>query len=155
MLPSRILFGAGLALVLGAAPLAAIIDRNNDGLSDVWAALYRLPTGAAANADEDGDGIPNAQEALAGTDPRDAASRFVTPPPQTDAAGNLVLRWRGAWGKRYTVQSSTNLKTWTALPGTHVGRVRANLSNENMLTRQLNGISSGLFGRVIEAARRG
>ncbi|MBK8476255.1 MAG: right-handed parallel beta-helix repeat-containing protein [Opitutaceae bacterium] len=120
MHPTRIILGAGLALVLGASSLSAIIDRNGDGLSDVWAALYQPVKGAAA--DEDGDGFSNAQEALAGTDPLNAASRFAAALPQTDAAGNSVLRWRGAWGKRYTVQSSTDLKTWTALPETHIGR---------------------------------
>ena len=118
----RTFLGASLALLAAAAPLSAIIDRNNDGLSDVWAALYRLPAGATAGADSDGDGQTNAQEALAGTDPRDAGSRFAVSPPQTDAAGNLVLRWRGAWGKRYLVESSADLTTWTALPELHIGR---------------------------------
>ncbi|MBK8478113.1 MAG: right-handed parallel beta-helix repeat-containing protein [Opitutaceae bacterium] len=123
MLLSRILFGAGLALALGLPSLSAIIDRNADGLSDVWVALY-FPKGAvvAAGADTDGDGVPNLQESVAGTDPLYAASRFAAVPPQTDAAGNLVLRWRGAWGKRYLVESSTDLKTWTTLPELHIGR---------------------------------
>ncbi len=119
MRSSHLYLGASIALLLSSAPLAAIVDRNGDGLSDVWAALYQ-PTKGATN-DEDGDGLTNAQEAQAGTDPRSAASRF-TATPQRDAAGNLVLRWRGAWGRRYTVETSTDLKTWTALPGTHVGR---------------------------------
>ncbi len=120
MHPTRTILGASLVLALGTAPLAAIVDRNADGLSDVWAALYHPTTGATA--DEDGDGFTNAQEARAGTDPLNAASRFAAAPPQPDTDGNLVLRWRGAWGKRYTVQSSTDLKTWTALPEVHIGR---------------------------------
>ena len=121
MHPTRTILGAGLVLALGAAPLAAIIDRNGDGLSDVWAALYHLPAGAAANEDPDGDGLTNAQEALAGTDPLNAASH-LSAEPHTDATGNLVLRWRGAWGKRYLIESSTDLQSWTVLPELHIGR---------------------------------
>ncbi|HQF38816.1 MAG TPA: right-handed parallel beta-helix repeat-containing protein [Opitutaceae bacterium] len=119
MCPPRLCLRATVALLLGATSLHAIIDRNGDGLSDVWTALYH-PTNVAT-ADEDGDGFTNAQEALAGTDPLNAASRFAAA-PCTDDAGNLVLRWRGAWGKRYLIESSADLKTWTALPALHVGR---------------------------------
>lgn len=119
MCPPRLCLRATVALLLGATSLHAIIDRNGDGLSDVWAALYHPTKGATV--DEDGDGFTNAQEALAGTDPLNAASRFAAT-PYTDDAGNLVLRWRGAWGKRYLVESSADLKTWTALPDLHIGR---------------------------------
>jgi hypothetical protein len=119
MNPTRILLGAGLVLALGLPPLSALIDRNADGLSDVWAALYR--PGAGADADEDGDGVSNAQEARAGTDPCNAASRFAAA-PLVDATGNMVLRWRGVRGKRYTIQTSVDLRTWTDLPGAYLGR---------------------------------
>lgn len=38
-----------------------------------------------------------------------------------DATGNLVLRWPGDTGKHYRVESSGDLKTWTALPGDSIG----------------------------------
>ncbi len=84
----------GLVAAVGAPPSAAMIDRDSDGLSDVWAALYHLQAGALAKADEDGDGLSNAEEAQAGTDPLSAASRFAAA-TQLDAAGNVLLRWRG------------------------------------------------------------
>ncbi len=115
---TRLLQGAALALALGPS-LLAVVDRNGDGLSDVWAALYHPTKGAAV--DEDGDGFTNAQEALAGTDPLTAASRFAAV-PLADPVGNLVLRWWGVWGKRYLVESSADLKTWSALPELHIGR---------------------------------
>lgn len=52
------------------APTAPV-DANNDGLPDAWAKAFGLTNPAG---DPDGDGFTNAQEALAGTDPRDAAS---------------------------------------------------------------------------------
>ena len=58
MVSPRTFIGASLASLLGTAPLAATVDRNNDGLSDVWAALYH-PT-KEATVDEYGDGLTNA-----------------------------------------------------------------------------------------------
>ncbi len=115
---TRTILGASLALALGAAPLPAIVDRNGDGLSDVWAALYHPTKGATV--DEDGDGFTNAQEALAGTDPLDPASCFAAV-LRADATGALVLRWHGLRGKRYTIESSTDLRTWVVQPGVHLG----------------------------------
>ena len=59
----------GLAISVGAAGL----DRNNNGLNDIWELAY----GAGAllpNGDADGDGFTNAQESAAGTNPFDANS---------------------------------------------------------------------------------
>ena len=95
-----------------------ILDRNGDGISDVWAALY--PTAGAPSADPDSDGISNLAEAQAGTDPTNPSSRFVaTAGP--DAAGNIVVRWLSVSGKYYFVESSTDLAIWTMLPGEYSG----------------------------------
>lgn len=114
----RLLYATALLLLCGVAPLSAIIDRNVDGVSDVWAALFHPTKGVTA--DEDGDGFSNAQEALAGTDPLNAASRFAVM-LRSDPTGALTLRWHGLRGKRYTVESSTGLKTWTPQADTHLG----------------------------------
>ena len=114
MCPPRLCLRATVALLLGATSLHAIIDRNGDGLSDVWAALYHPTKGATV--DEDGDGFTNAQEALAGTDPLDPASCFAAV-LRADATGALVLRWHGLRGKRYTIESSSDLITWAPIPG--------------------------------------
>jgi hypothetical protein len=99
-------------------PLWATLDRDGDGLSDIWAALY--PTAGAPEADPDGDGATNRAEALAGTDPTSASNRLAAT-PQRDASGNLVLYWAGVAGKHYSIESSANLSTWTALPGEYTG----------------------------------
>ena len=108
----------GLLLALLALPLWATLDLNHDGVSDIWSALY--PTAGAPEADPDGDGATNQAEALAGTDPAAATSRFVAV-PQLDASGNLVLRWSGVVGKRYRIESTTDLHNWTALPDEFTG----------------------------------
>ena len=95
-----------------------IVDRNNNGISDIWEALY--PTAGAPDADPDGDGVPNRQEALAGTDPTNPASGFAALSTR-DASGNLVVRWPSIAGKYYFVDASTDLATWTALPGEYTG----------------------------------
>ena len=96
-----------------AAPLPATIDRNLDGVSDVWSALH--PTAGAPSADPDGDGASNLAESIAGTDPLSSASGF-TAALDTDAAGNLSLRWREVAGKRYSVEASAELRTWLEFP---------------------------------------
>src|SRR5690349_10038270 len=42
------------------------LDQNANGMSDVWEQIYGA-SGFNPNADNDGDGASNAQEALAGT----------------------------------------------------------------------------------------
>src|SRR5204862_2513794 len=49
------------------------LDLNANGMSDVWEQIYGA-SGLSPNADADGDGFSNAQEALAGTSPFSAAS---------------------------------------------------------------------------------
>ncbi len=108
MTPLRLLLCTTLAAA-GATALPALVDRNLDGVSDIWSSLH--PAAGAPSADPDGDGAPNLAEALAGTDPLSAASRLAAV-VSTDTSGNLVLRWHGVAGKRYQIESSADLRTW-------------------------------------------
>ncbi len=114
----RTILRVGLVAALLALPLWATLDRDRDGVSDVWTALH--PSAVPPSADADGDGSTNAAEALAGTDPTSPASVFAVI-PQRDLSGSLVVRWDGVRGKRYRVESSVDLRAWTALPTEHDG----------------------------------
>ena len=98
------------AFLLATPTLHAFVDANADGIPDVWAARY--PEAGPAEADPDGDGQLNLQESLAGTNPFDAASRFVAATPFTDSAGDLRLSWSGTAGTRYRIDSSPDLASW-------------------------------------------
>ena len=99
-----------------------LFQSNNDTVPDVWALLYE--TGALTmSADADGDGMSNAVEAAAGTDPFKPGSTIRITSVVLDAGG-LHLTFPTLLGKRYQVQSTPSLSppAWanagTALAGT-------------------------------------
>lgn len=79
------------------------VDANSNGLPDDWEMRYWTNlTSALPEEDSDGDGVPNGEERLANTDPRDdqSALRLLSLDPGTEP----VLRWRSSGGTRYRVQ---------------------------------------------------
>ncbi len=108
----RSLLSAWLAATTLASPYCAALDRNRDGISDIWTTAH--PAAGASTADLDGDGNTTLAESLAGTDPASASSRF-TATTVTDPGGDLTLRWRHVPGKRYTIEASSNLRNWSEL----------------------------------------
>ncbi len=113
----RLSFGASLALAL-TAPLAATLDYSGRGVSYLWELQH--PEIYDLAWDSDGDGATNGQEAVAGTDPKNAASRFAGK-VHAEAGGALDLRWFGQAGKEYRIETSADLRTWTAFSGPFIG----------------------------------
>jgi len=68
-----IFFVVGVFLLTGAVSAFAMVDLNGNGMSDIWELIYSA-TNLDPNADTDGDGFSNLQEAIAGTNPFDSNS---------------------------------------------------------------------------------
>jgi endoglucanase len=94
-----------------------ILDSNLNNTSDIWEALYPNLQPAA---DNDGDGMNNRQEELAGTDPTNPASKFAAN-IGFDSQGAIQLSWLGIKGKHYKIEYSDNLKSWNTLPTEYIG----------------------------------
>jgi len=114
-----ILDAAGLWLIrsplLAPAPNA---DSDADGLPDAWELDGGLdPRRPDAGEDADGDGQTNEQEWLAGTDPRDAASRL-----QIQLLPDGALQFFGRSGRRYGLETVHDLgAAWIPLEAVWVG----------------------------------
>ena len=92
-------------------------DGIADGMCDVWQQYYDA-WGLEQFADEDGDGISNVAESIAGTDPRDANDGFET--GSMGVAGDTIaFAFPVAKGKRYRVAGSDapGGTAWAPVPG--------------------------------------
>jgi hypothetical protein len=103
-------------------------DLDNDGLPDAWEQWQLFHAGKYPdddglwpmnlidrNGDFDGDGQSNFIEYLAGTFAGDATERFdVT--INSKAADSVRFDFFAITGKTYTLERSTDLKTWTRVP---------------------------------------
>lgn len=100
-------------------PLAAILDLNNNGMSDVWEEQYNngelYPATFLPSNDPDEDGWSNATEAVAGTDPFEPNPPdgiVVTQLEPTQTQGGYTITWPTIVGKRYRLQASYELDAW-------------------------------------------
>ena len=84
------------------------------GVPTGWKIQYfgstNAPNGAALD-DWDTDGMNNWQEYLAGTVPTNASSNFSVTDFKRQGGTNFVIQWSSVAGKKYTLQTSTNLLT--------------------------------------------
>lgn len=89
-------------------------DLNGNGMSDAWE-QWIGNFGLNALQDDDGDGMMNGAEALAGTNPHDSRSRLWS--EAHSSGGSLTLRWPVLPWKRHRVFQSTNLSSWSLAGG--------------------------------------
>ena len=92
------------------------LDGNNDGIARNDVGAYEALN---ASADSDGDGQSDGDEDIAGTDPRNPASRFILTECAVDPAAGLFLQWRSLTGRVYSVKYASDLAVgvWTPVPG--------------------------------------
>lgn len=96
-------------VVLGDFIPGAVIDSDNDGMSDEFEKHYfGDPTAGNPAADTDGDGETNLEEYKAGTNPTDAAS--VLRINEIRRQGNdIVIVFEAAPDKSYRLEAGSNL----------------------------------------------
>ena len=124
----------GFLLGLSTFCAHAILDTNENDLSDVWERAYNngelFDTSFNPQLDSDSDGWTNALEAIAGTDPFDANSPdgFVRPVisripavlgdidesgvPEIITPDAFTLTWQTTAGKQYALPYSPDLIEW-------------------------------------------
>ena len=90
-------------------------DSDNDGMPDAWEILHGLNAATHdALSDNDGDGTPNLDEYLAGTDPLDRTSRFEV--SQISLQSGIRLDWSSVPGRSYIIEESNDLLDWQTVP---------------------------------------
>jgi Chitobiase/beta-hexosaminidase C-terminal domain len=141
--------GISLFPATTAAGCVVMSDRPasawHDGISDVWRAQYfgsvRNPS-SLANLDPDGDGVSNAAEFSTGTHPLDASDSLKVQ-LRTLTPRGVAVRWSGALGKRYLLESSSLLTpgSWSQVTDPIDG-------NGGEIEIEQEGASSQLYYRI-------
>jgi len=122
-------------------PGFAILDVDADGMSDVWEAAY-AGISLSPMADADSDGRINREEAQAGTNPLSSTSVLAMSEMKWLPGNAAQLKWPTVKGKRYQVQFSSYLQTWS-----DVGTTTAGDGAEASVTLPLS--STFLTGRAL------
>lgn len=95
------------------------IDANHNGISDAWENYYfgAAETNRTQFTDSDGDGMSDYAEFIAGTDPTNAASKFIFLPTPMPTNQVVQLKWSAIPGRQYQLENSSNLVNWMPLTG--------------------------------------
>lgn len=140
------------------------VDLDGDGLPDAWeeAQLHQAGEKPGANGwelskvdrdgDYDGDGISNWNEYLAGTYALDATSMLDL--EIVEKLGDSVrLEFYSFYGKQYTLEAATDLKTWAAVPlSLTLPAEGVEVATQSSLTATTTGVTSLYVGTTEAAA---
>jgi uncharacterized protein (DUF1800 family) len=106
------------AHVTGVMPAAFLgqADVNGNGLTDLSELAYPGLSALSPAGDEDGDGLSNAQEGLARTDPFSAASVLRATGMRLGATGQTYeFSFASVPGVRYQIRACASLDAWEAV----------------------------------------
>lgn len=109
-----ILFSTFLLTVATTAFGQVDLDKDGNGISDVWEIFHFGEKGQDADGDSDGDGETNGAEAGAGTDPNDESDHLRILDPQS-ILDSKTVSFTSVTGKRYRLELSTDLVNWASV----------------------------------------
>ena len=109
-----------VTFILTHAAYAQPVDRNLDGMGDLWQHLYSISTDDRTR-DFDQDGMTNEEEADAGTNPHDPTehSKLAITATTTNSA---AITWFGVLGKRYELEHGPSPTLWSTTGAVESGR---------------------------------
>jgi len=93
-------------------------DTDNDGLPDDWERAVWRNLAENGSDDFDRDGMTNAAEFQAGTDPQDPASRLYVVAVRSGADGPAELEFPFAASRTYHIETAVALGIWLRSEGT-------------------------------------
>ena len=110
------------------------IDANHNGIPDAWEYFYfgSATTNRTQQTDSDLDGMTDYAEAIAGTIPTNAASRFYFTGETLQSNRLVQMQWTVATNRLYQVNASTNLAGWS--PVTAWMQASNNLTMSHIVT---------------------
>jgi hypothetical protein len=103
-------YGEGNVFVVNT--LSRFVDSDGDGIPDWWEIQYSGdPVNMLAGGDDDGDGVSNLDEFIAGSNPTDGTSVFAIDDIASAGSSAVVMKWSTISGRIYSVYSHTDLST--------------------------------------------